>query len=188
VSQVPFFDIARYAHEAGFRGEPHAIVVALAQPESNRVADAHNPGDPFKGSHGLLQVNGVHLLPGGTLETWVVEDLYDPAKNLKAAFLVWQANGQSFEPWGAFVNGLHKPSLDAAKVALDGFARWRVAESQKDYHLARAAACAASLDSANRALALERDRVAAISADYDSVVSANALLQDRIARAKAALA
>jgi hypothetical protein len=167
VSQVPFFDIARYAHEAGFRGEPHAIVVALAQPESNRVADAHNPGDPFKGSHGLLQVNGVHLLPGGTLETWVVEDLYDPAKNLKAAFLVWKANGESFEPWGAFTNGLHKPSMDAAKVALDGFARWRVAESQKNFQLARANAYAA---------------------DVDTAVAALSLAQDRIARAKAALA
>jgi hypothetical protein len=125
MSQVPFFDIARYAHDAGFRGEPHATVVALAQPESYRIATAHNGADPFKGSFGLLQINGVHLEDGGTLDGWTIEDLYDPAKNLKAAFLVWQANGKSFEPWGAFVNGLHKPSMDAAKVALDGLARWR---------------------------------------------------------------
>jgi hypothetical protein len=160
MSQVPFFDIARYAHDAGFRGEPHAIIVALAQPESTRIPTAHNGADPFHGSFGLLQINGVHLEPGGTLEGWTIEDLYDPAKNLKAAFLVWKANGESFEPWGAFVNGLHKPSMDAAKVALDGFARWRVAESQKNFQLARANQYAADVDTAVAALALERDRIA----------------------------
>jgi hypothetical protein len=138
MSQVPFFDIARYAHEAGFRGEPHAIVVALAQPESSRIASAHNGSDPNKGSFGLLQINGVHLEPTGTLFGWTTDDLYDPAKNLKAAFLVWQANGESFEPWGAFVNDLHKPSMDAAKVALDGLSRWRTAEIRAGLFKSRA--------------------------------------------------
>jgi hypothetical protein len=130
VSPVPFFDIAKHAHAAGFRGEPHAIVVALAQPESSRIATAHNGADPNSGSFGLLQINGVHLNEGGTLEGWTPDDLYDPAKNLLAAYKVWKANGESFEPWGAYVNGLHRPSLDAAKVALDGLSRWRAAEAR----------------------------------------------------------
>jgi hypothetical protein len=159
VAQVPFFDIARYAHEAGFRGEPHATVVALAQPESSRIATAHNGADPNKGSFGLLQINGVHLEPGGTLEGWAIEDLYDPAKNLKAAFMVWEANGHSFEPWGAYVNGLHKPSMDAAKVALDGFSRWRASEFRRATSEARLLKCEAERASLDAALLSAAEKI-----------------------------
>jgi hypothetical protein len=181
MSQVPFFDVARYAHDAGFRGEPHAIVVALAQPESNRNPRAHNGDDPFKGSFGLLQINGVHLEPGGSLDGWTVEDLYDPAKNLKAAFIVWSDNGKSFEPWGAFTSDLHKPSMDAAKVALDGFSRWKLAQSQADYYKTRAAAVTAD----NLTLTTE---AASLKAEVNSWTAKAAVALDKISRAREALA
>ena len=128
--KVAWVDVAQYAHEAGFRGEDHAIVVALSEPESNRESRAHNGADPHSGSFGLLQINGVHLSGGGVCEGWMVDDLYDPVLNLVAAFRVYEANGRSFQPWGAYTSGLHVRWLPTAKCALDGRHRWKLAEAK----------------------------------------------------------
>jgi hypothetical protein len=164
---VPFVDIAEYAFQAGFRGDAHAIIVALTVPESSRNPTAHNGDDPHKGSFGLTQINGVHLNPGGVLEGWTIEDLYDPAKNLKAAFMVWKQNGESFKPWGAYTSNLHLASLDAARAAMDGAARLRQANARVAQFKA------------------ERDRILVA---HDALKITVELLKQKIADARQALA
>jgi hypothetical protein len=81
--------------------------------ESRCNAGAYNPDDPNTGSYGLLQVNGYWCLPSkywaeGWLQAQGVLDecskLYDPAVNLRAAWLMYsyssQRNGgDGWNPW-----------------------------------------------------------------------------------------
>jgi hypothetical protein len=68
--------------------------------ESTCRPDAFNDDDPNGGSRGLAQVNGVWLdwfLPSlGIAHT--MNDLFDPATNLRAALAIWQRSG--WRPWG----------------------------------------------------------------------------------------
>lgn len=129
---LPWIDVASLAYEAGFRGEPHATVVALSQPESGRQPRRENLADPNGGSFGLLQINGAHdpdaagsypnLVP---TPAWI-ERMKDPLENLKMAYRIWLSNSQgerNFKPWGAYTSNLHLASLDAARCALDARAR-----------------------------------------------------------------
>jgi hypothetical protein len=176
VAQLPWLDIAELAFQAGFRGEPHAIVVALAQPESNRNPQAVNPTDPNGGSYGLLQVNGAadpdaagtypNLVP---TEAWK-QRMFDPAENLKAAYQIWLSNSQgekNFKPWGAYTSNLHLASLDAARAAMDGAARLRQANARVAQFKA------------------ERDRILVA---HDALKITVELLKQKIADARQALA
>jgi hypothetical protein len=154
VKPIPFLDLANYAYDAGFRGENHAIAVALAQPESNRIPNAANLQDVNGGSFGVMQINGAHDPDAeGTYPNMVPT-------------AAWIQRMSSFDPWGAFTSGLHKPSLDAAKVALDGSARLRAANARVAQYKA------------------ERDR---ISVAHDALKIDNTLLNNKIAAAVAAL-
>lgn len=121
---MPWIDVARHAFDAGFRGENHATIVAVAQPESGRRPDAVNDRNA-NGTidRGLWQINSVHLQPGGILGTWHPDELFDPAENAVAAWLIFQAQG--FGAWAAYNSKLHIPYLGEARVALD--ARLRLA-------------------------------------------------------------
>jgi hypothetical protein len=173
VKPIPFLDLANYAYDAGFRGENHAIAVALAQPESNRIPNAANLQDVNGGSFGVLQINGAHdpdaegIYPNMIPTVAWIQKMYEPGENYKAAWRIFKDNGDTFNPWGAFTSGLHKPSLDAAKVALDGSARLRAANARVAQYKA------------------ERDR---ISVAHDDLKIENALLNAKIAAAVAALA
>lgn len=76
--------------------------------ESRCRPDAYNPDDPAGGSYGLLQINGFWsrpstFWPDGWLQTKIgltaVEELYDPATNLRAALFIY--NNSGWNPWSS---------------------------------------------------------------------------------------
>jgi hypothetical protein len=158
VSQLPFIDIAEFAWDAGFRGEDHSIAIALTVPESGRrptIENTHNPDGSI--DTGLWQINSSHGFDR--------EQLKDPAFNAECAFKVFK--GQGWDAWVAFKRGLHEPSLDAAKVAMDAAARLRTADARVAQYRA------------------ERDRIRDLHVECQA---AGDSLRARIAAAIAALA
>lgn len=161
---VPWIDIATVAWDAGFRGDAHAIAVALTHPESGRIADRVNPNDPNGGSFGLWQINGVHdPKAAGTYPSMVptqewIDRMFIPAENAKAAYKIWSTQG--FEPWGAYTSNLHLSSLDAARCALD--ARMRIArlDALVDHKTRQIDAVSAELREVETELAIAQDRIA----------------------------
>lgn len=111
---LSFITIAQLAWDAGFRGEDHSIAVALTVPESGRNPEAISPiNADGSQDRGLLQINSVH--------GYDPDRLLEPAYNMAAAREVWERQG--WGAWTAYRNGLHRPSLDAAKVAMDARAQ-----------------------------------------------------------------
>jgi cell wall-associated NlpC family hydrolase len=105
-SRLGFDDIARYAYQAGFRGQALQYITAIAMRESGGNPAAYNPnvhtGDQ---SWGLLQVNTLGSLAAGRRAqlqslgySGDFHDLLDPAVNMKMAYKL-SNGGTNFEPW-----------------------------------------------------------------------------------------
>lgn len=108
--------IAKYAYDAGFRGEALTIAVAIALAESGGNAGARNPKG--EDSRGLWQIN---VAPDVRPNKW--GDLYDPAVNARAAFEV-SGGGKNFQPWTTYAHSTahgraasYTKHLDTAKAA-----------------------------------------------------------------------
>lgn len=87
-------EIAKYAYDAGFRGEALITAVAIAMAESGGFTGAHNPEG--EDSRGLWQIN---VAPNVRPNKW--GDLSDPVINARAAFEV-SGGGTNFKPWTTF--------------------------------------------------------------------------------------
>lgn len=110
--------IARYAHDAGFRGDALATAVAVAMAESGGAVRAHNT-DPPDNSYGLWQINMYGSLGPDRRRTHDLDtnrELFDPATNAEVAHDLYRARG-SFLDWSAFAHGRHRPFLDEARRA-----------------------------------------------------------------------
>ena len=99
-------EVARYAYNAGFRGDDLAAVVAIAKRESGWRTGAYNPNRATQDdSYGLMQINMLGQMGVNRLRQFGIsknEDLYDPATNMRAAFSLYQARGGSLHDWGAY--------------------------------------------------------------------------------------
>lgn len=99
-------EVARYAYNAGFRGDDLAAVVAIAKRESGWQTGAYNPNRATQDdSYGLMQINMLGQMGVNRLRQFGIssnEDLYDPATNMRAAFSLYQARGGSLYDWGAY--------------------------------------------------------------------------------------
>ncbi len=73
-----------------------AIRVAMC--ESGARPKAYNPDDPYGGSYGIFQINGVHLTDRGVAHNYKPKDLFKPAINIKIA-LKLSNGGKSWGPW-----------------------------------------------------------------------------------------
>jgi hypothetical protein len=183
---VPWIDLAFAAYTAGFRGEAHAIAVALAQPESGRNTDAVNSTDPNGGSFGLLQINGVHdpnatgTYPDKVPTAAWKELMKDPLENYKVAFKVWNSASKSFNPWGAFTSGAHVPYLPEARIALDARARLARLETINLNHTAARAALQAELTALNASLALVKGELDAEKAAHTTTKQTLALVEGEL--------
>jgi hypothetical protein len=84
--------IFQFATGAGFPWPTAISMTAIALRESGGCPTAHNPG-PGEDSYGLWQIN-VQGNPGilGQLGLSDPTQLYDPATNARAAFLMWGGN------------------------------------------------------------------------------------------------
>ncbi len=108
--------IARYAHDAGFRGEDVTIAVAVALAESGGDPRAHNPRPPDD-SYGLWQINMLGALgPDRRRDFGLSADreLFDPKENAKAAAGI-SHGGRTWQPWATYTNGAYRKHLDAAR-------------------------------------------------------------------------
>lgn len=90
---------------AGWAPETLSSMDAVIHKESRCKPRAFNQKDPNGGSRGLLQINGSWrrwLRDRDVIKT--EEDLYDPATNLKAAWLIYQYGMDRYDfgwgPWG----------------------------------------------------------------------------------------
>jgi hypothetical protein len=98
--------IAQLAFNAGFRGQDLVDVVAIAKRESSWNPRAHNPNRKTKdNSYGLMQINMIDGLGPARLKEFGLssyEDLFDPVKNMQAAFKLYQQSGNTLRPWGGY--------------------------------------------------------------------------------------
>jgi len=112
-------DVARYAYNAGFRGENLVKAVAIAYRESRWNAGSYNPNAATKDlSYGLMQINMLGNLGPARLKQFGLssnEDLYDPAANMKAAFQM--SGGKDFYAWGSYKgkDPMYSTNADAAR-------------------------------------------------------------------------
>ncbi|GAA0235013.1 hypothetical protein GCM10010492_37430 [Saccharothrix mutabilis subsp. mutabilis] len=108
--------IARHAHDAGFRGEDLTIAVAVALAESGGDPRAHNDVPPDD-SYGLWQINMLGSLGPARRREFGLEsdrELFDPAENAKAANRI-SGDGRSWTPWSTYTNGAYRRYLDEAR-------------------------------------------------------------------------
>lgn len=102
-------ELAKLAHQAGFRGKDLETAVAVALAESGGRPKVNAAGT--EDSRGLWQINSVHF---GRFDA---DRLYEPGYNAKAAHAVWRDAG-GFGPWTTYHNGAHRPFLDDAARAV----------------------------------------------------------------------
>lgn len=185
--QRPWINLAYPVTDAGFTGTPAATLLAIAQPETHRgelLPDngiVNDPAGSGEFSAGVWQIHDIHLKPGGSLEGWDWARLgIDDGYNARAAWVV-SGKGTSFQPWTTYRNGLHVPSVDAAKVALDAVQRLRSDKTTIDKLVAENA----TLKLENATLKLQVADLATRLADELAAVE---LLQGKIEAGRAALA
>ncbi|MEU5694619.1 transglycosylase SLT domain-containing protein [Actinosynnema sp. NPDC020468] len=114
--------IARYAHDAGFRGEDLTIAVAVALAESGGNSRAHNATPPDD-SYGLWQVNMLGALgPERRRQLGLRSDaeLFDPAENARAAHRI--SGGRSWTPWSTYTSGAYRAHLAQARRGVTALA------------------------------------------------------------------
>lgn len=122
--------VAQLAYQAGFRGEDLVNIVAIAKRESGYRTDAHRTDrDPalLSGDMGLWQINYSNWgLVSSRLGLTSKSQLFDPLVNAQAAFVLYQASGNSLQPWSMGPNGwtasgnpLYGTNVDAARAAVN---------------------------------------------------------------------
>jgi soluble lytic murein transglycosylase-like protein len=87
------------ARQVGWPKSERANLARIMWRESRCTPTAHNPLDPWGGSHGLLQINGSNVgwaTRQGYIRTR--NDLTDPKRNLKVGLELWKLYG--WKPWG----------------------------------------------------------------------------------------
>lgn len=112
--------VAKYAYDAGFRGQSLINMVAIAKRESGWDPMAHNTnagtGD---NSYGLWQINMLGSL--GPARRMLLglssnDQLFSPAVNARAAWII-SGMGTNFTPWSTW-RGLSQADLNAAAQAV----------------------------------------------------------------------
>lgn len=118
-------EVARFAYNAGFRGEDLVRVIAIAKRESGWRTGAYNPNrETQDDSYGLMQINMLGALEAERLRQFGIsskEDLYDPSTNMRAAFALYQARGNSLYDWGAYKGeeNTYNTNLSEARAAAE---------------------------------------------------------------------
>ncbi|MFJ6675615.1 type VII secretion target [Actinosynnema sp. NPDC091369] len=116
--------IARHAHDAGFRGQDLTIAVAVALAESGGDPRAHNATPPDN-SYGLWQINMLGAMGPARRREFGLEsnrELFDPAENARAANKI-SGDGRSWTPWSTYTNGAYKRHLDEARRGVEAMKR-----------------------------------------------------------------
>lgn len=118
-------DVARLAHNAGFRGTDLVSVVAIARRESNWTPGAFNPNPATNDlSYGLMQINmqgSLGVVNRARFGISSNDQLLDPQTNMNAAFTLYSASGGTLRPWGGYkgMSDTFHTDLGGAQQAVD---------------------------------------------------------------------
>jgi len=120
-------EVARLAHNVGFRDKALLIAVAVCSAESSRYTEANNldaDGNPTNpdGSvdYGLWQINSGHF--GKTIGGILVDEAacLDPVANARIAFALQAAAG-SWLPWAAFASTAYLDYIEGAAIGIKNY-------------------------------------------------------------------
>lgn len=103
-------ELAKLLYRQGFRGDHLVNMLAIAGRESNWRPGAHN-GTPPDNSYGLFQINMLGKLGPTRLKQFKIgkyEDLFDPATNVRAAWILSGGVSKNLAPWGIKGDALAK--------------------------------------------------------------------------------
>lgn len=99
--------IAGYAKAAGFPDSELRTAVGVALAESSGNTNAHN-GTGKDNSYGLWQINMYGNMGPDRRRRFGIsrnEELYDPAVNAKAAYIIWKDSG--WKAWTTYTNNAY---------------------------------------------------------------------------------
>lgn len=119
--------VAAAALLGGWPPGPAVIAVSITQPESSRIANNVQQGQPYATTGwGLWQIT-----PGDSVPQFGINGaMLNPVNNAKAGHFKWaQAGG--FSPWTTWVNGLNVPYIPEATAAVAHVAHLSISQLQK---------------------------------------------------------
>ena len=113
-------EVARLAHNAGWRDRDVIIATAVCSAESSRYTEAVNT-ENADGSidYGLWQINSVHIgqvIAGAPV---TIERLLDPVENARIAYAFWL--DQSWTPWAAYASGAYLAQVAGAIIGIKNY-------------------------------------------------------------------
>lgn len=119
--------VAAAALLGGWTPGPAVIAVSITQPESSRIANNVQQGQPYATTGwGLWQIT-----PGNSEPQFGINQaLLNPVNNARAGHAKWAGAG-GFSPWTTWVNGLNVPYIGAATTAVAHVAHLSVAQLRK---------------------------------------------------------
>jgi len=123
-------DVYGYLRQAGFNHNEAVILTAVAGGESGWNPRAHNPKPPDN-SYGLFQINMLGAMGPERRKAFGIsknEDLFDPATNAKAAYMIYKWQG--FRAWSVYSSGAYKQYLGKAEQAAKYFEQHGFSEGQ----------------------------------------------------------
>jgi hypothetical protein len=111
---LSWYQVAAVALAAGFPPADAVIATSITEPESARIANNVQQGEPYATTGwGLWQIT-----PGDSVPQYGINDaLLDPLNNGKAAHYKWQQAG-GFSPWTTYEHGLNQPYIRQAEIAV----------------------------------------------------------------------
>jgi hypothetical protein len=118
-------NVVKLAYEAGFRGQDLIDIVAIVGRESSYNPYAHNQNRATRDdSYGLTQINLLGALRDGRLRAFGITDpaqLYDPATNLRAAYILYTQSGNTLRPWGGYkgLSNTYSTDTNAARLYVE---------------------------------------------------------------------
>lgn len=96
--------IEQYAYNAGFRGAALAMATAVAEAESGGNPNAYNP-ETAAGTASGAGSRGLWQIYGAAHPAYNNSAVFDPQANANAAYAIYQAAGNTFNPWSTYKNG-----------------------------------------------------------------------------------
>lgn len=132
--------VAALALAAGFPPGPAVIITSITEPESARIQNNVQQGQPYATTGwGLTQIT-----PGNSEPQFGTDQaMLNGLNNMRAAHAKWSAAG-GFDPWTTWVNGLNVPYLADAKAAVERVSKLSPAQLNKLVDAAQAGAGSAT--------------------------------------------
>jgi septal ring factor EnvC (AmiA/AmiB activator) len=164
---VAFIDLVKLLDDAGFPGgTAQANGIAVVAAESGRDPSAKGTNTDGSIDRGLWQINN-------KFHAEVTDDCaYDPVCATAAALKI-SNGGLDYTPWSAFTNGAYKNHLEAAKVALDSYARIKTLNK--------------TVDSLSRQLTSTQTQVSNLQNQVSVLQGQNSTLQSQLNTANSSL-